>query len=100
MSFTASMPEEPSASWMSASTRPGVLRATASTASVRVAAMSTTVWPSSLDQGLDVGGDHRLVLDDQDVGGQFGVDLALRLGDQLLDLGEVGVEDLGRLARA
>src|SRR5436190_324467 len=35
MSFTASIPDDPSASWMSASTRPGVLRATASTASVR-----------------------------------------------------------------
>ncbi len=35
------------------------------------------------DQGLDVGGDDRLVLDDQDVGGQFGVDLGLGLGDQL-----------------
>jgi hypothetical protein len=46
------------------------------------------------DQGLDVGGDHRLVLDDQDFGGQFGVDLGLGLGDQAFDLGEVGVEDL------
>ncbi len=49
-------------------------------------------------QRLDIGGDHRLVLDDQDVGGQFGVDLGLSLGDQLLDLVEGGVEDLGRLA--
>jgi hypothetical protein len=51
------------------------------------------------DQGLDVGGDHRLVLDDQDVGGQFRIDLRLRLGDQLLHLREIGAEDLGGLRR-
>ena len=39
-----------------------------------------------LDQGFDVGGDHRLVLDDQDFGRQFGVDLGLGFGDQGLDL--------------
>jgi len=43
-------------------------------------------------------GDDRLVLDDQHVGGQFGVDLGLSLGDQALDRAEIGVEDLGRLA--
>ena len=51
------------------------------------------------DQGLDVGGDHRLVLDDQHVGGQLGVDLGLGLGDQLLDLGEVGARGSGRPRR-
>jgi hypothetical protein len=38
-----------------------------------------------------------LVLDDQDVGGQFGVDVGLGLGDQPFDVHRVGVEDLGRL---
>src|SRR5690606_3798606 len=46
------------------------------------------------DQRLDVGGDHRLVLDDQHVGGELGVDLGLSLGDQLLDLGEFRPQDL------
>ncbi len=49
------------------------------------------------DQSLNVRGDDRLVLDDQDVGRQLGVDLGLSLGDQALDLFEGGVEDLGSL---
>ncbi len=48
-------------------------------------------------QRLDVGGDHRLVLDDQDIGRQLRVDFGLGFADQLLDLVEGGVEDLGRL---
>ncbi len=50
------------------------------------------------DQGLDVGGDHRFVFDDQHFGRQFRVDLGLRLGDQLLHFLETGFEDLGGLA--
>jgi hypothetical protein len=50
-----------------------------------------------LDQRLDVGGDDGLVLDDQDVGGQILVDLLLRLRDQRLGFGKVGVQNLRRL---
>ncbi len=49
-------------------------------------------------QALDVGGDHRFVLDDEDIGGQLRIDLRLGFRDQLLDLVEGGVEDLGGLA--
>ncbi|MNN74071.1 hypothetical protein D3C81_1902340 [compost metagenome] len=47
MSLTASMPDEPSASWISAKTRPGRCRVTASTASSCVVAVPVTLWPSS-----------------------------------------------------
>ena len=50
-------------------------------------------------QGLDFGGDHRFVLDDQHLGGEFGVDLRLGFGDQVLDLFETGLEDLGGFGR-
>ena len=48
-------------------------------------------------QGFDVGGDDRLVLDDQHVGGQFGVDLGLGLGDQRVDSSGRFAEDLAGL---
>ncbi len=51
------------------------------------------------NQRLDVGGDDGFVLDDQHVSGQFGVDVGLRPRDQLFDLGEFGVQDLGGLGR-
>jgi ATP-dependent protease Clp ATPase subunit len=38
-----------------------------------------------LYQALDIGRDDGLVLDHQDVGGQFGVDVRLGVGDQPLD---------------
>jgi hypothetical protein len=47
MSFTASIPEEPSASWISASTRPGGLREADARASSRVVASPETAWPNS-----------------------------------------------------
>src|SRR5690606_35983721 len=50
--------------------------------------------PDLGDQGLDVGGDDRLVLDDEHLGRQFGVDLGLGLGDQALDLGKLDPKDL------
>jgi len=43
-------------------------------------------------QRSDVGGDHRLVLDDQHVSGQLGVDVRLSLGDESLDLLEADAE--------
>ncbi len=55
--------------------------------------------PQFADQRLDVGGDHRFVLDDQHAGGQFGVDLGLGLGDQHLDLGRTGPQDVPGLRR-
>jgi hypothetical protein len=58
-----------------------------------------TRWPSSLHQAFDVGRDDGLVLDDQDVGGQFGVDVRLGLRDQALHVHSVGVEDLGGFRR-
>ncbi|MND84511.1 hypothetical protein D3C80_764030 [compost metagenome] len=50
-------------------------------------------------QAFDVGRDDGLVLDDQDVGGQFRVDVGLGLGDQTLDRARVDGQDLGGLGR-
>ena len=47
----------------------------------------------TLDDALEVHGDHRLVLDDEHVGRHLRGDLAAGLIDQLLDLGLVEVED-------
>ena len=52
-----------------------------------------------LHQALDVGGDDGLVLDHQDVGGQFGVDVRLGVGDQTFDLARVRRQDLGGFRR-
>ena len=48
-------------------------------------------------QGLDIGGDDRFVLDDQDFGGEFRLDVALRPGDQGAHAFGVVVQDLGGL---
>ena len=48
-------------------------------------------------QRLDVGRDNRLVLDDQHVGRELGLDVALGPGDQLPHVFGRFVEDLGRL---
>ena len=48
-------------------------------------------------QTLDVGRDDGLVLYDQNVGGQFGIDLGLGRADQAFDVMGVGPQDLGRL---
>ncbi|MNE53033.1 hypothetical protein D3C80_1477330 [compost metagenome] len=50
-----------------------------------------------LDQAFDVGRDDGLVLDDQDISGQFGVDVGLGLGDQTLDRARIYAENLSRL---
>ena len=53
-----------------------------------------------LHQAFDVGRDDGLVLDDQDVGGQFGVDVGLGLGDQAFDVDERRRRGSGRLPTA
>uniref|UniRef100_A0A0N4ZZP0 AlaDh_PNT_N domain-containing protein n=1 Tax=Parastrongyloides trichosuri TaxID=131310 RepID=A0A0N4ZZP0_PARTI len=51
------------------------------------------------NQTFDVGRDDGLVLNDQDVSGQFGVDVGLGLGDQAFDRTRINAEDLRRLGR-
>ncbi|MNT02699.1 hypothetical protein D3C72_1372050 [compost metagenome] len=48
-----------------------------------------------LDQAFNVSRDDGLVLDDQNVGGQFGVDVGLGFGDQTLDRPRIDAENLG-----
>ncbi|MNS86450.1 hypothetical protein D3C72_1203560 [compost metagenome] len=50
-------------------------------------------------QAFDIGRDDGFVLDDQDVGGQFGVDVGLSLGDQAFDRARVNAQDLRRFRR-
>ena len=52
-----------------------------------------------LHQALDIGRDDGLVLYDQDVGRQFGVDIRLGVRDQPVDVTGIGVKDLGGLGR-
>ena len=97
ISLTASRPELPSASWMSASTRPGVaLLDRLHRFRVRAGDTRDTV-AKALDDALQVHGDHRLVLDDQHVGRDLGGDLAPCRIDQLVDFGGVHAEYQGRL---
>ena len=51
------------------------------------------------DQAFDVSRNDGLVLDDQNVSGQFGIDVGLGLRDQPLDIVCVGVKNLGCLGR-
>ena len=53
----------------------------------------------ALDDAFEVHGDHRLVLDDEHVGRDLRRDLAAGEIDQLIDLGDVDIEDLRRLGR-
>ena len=48
---------------------------------------------------FEIHGDHRLVLDDQHVGGDLCGDLAARQVDQLVELGNIDVENLRRFGR-
>ena len=81
-SLTASRPELPSASWISARIRPGRLvggelhrfRARAGDAGHVVA--------EAFDERLEIHGDQRLVLDDQDVGRHVGGEFAPGLVDE------------------
>ena len=75
MSRTASRPEEPSASWMSARTRPGASVPAALTAWPAVRAMVVTSWPRLSTISARSMRDQRLVLDDQHAGGDLPVDL-------------------------
>ena len=67
-------------------------------ASLCVRAIEVTLWPSSSQDPLQVGGDQRLVLDDQHVGRDLPADLAVGLPQQLLDPAVRNLEDLGGLA--
>ena len=94
MSLTASMPELSSASWMSARTRPGRRASACATASSRVTATPVTVVAEVADDRLDIHGDDRLVLDDQDLGAGLALDLGEGLGDQPLDVVRRGADQI------
>ena len=51
-----------------------------------------------LHQCLQLHGNQRLVLDDQHVGGDLGCDLAAGQIDQLIEFGNIAVEDLRRFS--
>ena len=55
------------------------------------------VVAEALDQGFEIHGDQRLVLDDEDVGGHVGGELAAGLVDEVADRLHVDVEDARRL---
>ena len=86
MSLTASMPELSSASWMSASTRPGGVCQRLRHRLVAGDGDAGDVVAEVADDRLDVHRDDRLVLDDQHVGAGLALDLGQRLGDQRFDL--------------
>ena len=94
MSLTASMPELSSASWMSASTRPGRFASAWRDRLVAGDGDAGDVVAEIADDRLDVHGDDRLVLDDQHVGAGLPLDLGQRLGDQALDLVGRGVDQI------
>ena len=50
----------------------------------------------ALDDAFEIHGDHRLVFDDEHVGRDLRGDLAARQIDQLVELGDVDIEDLRR----
>ena len=94
ISFTASRPELPSASWMSARIRPGCCFLTALHRLAVRAGDAVDLVAERLDQRFDVHGDERLVLDDEHVGRHLLGDLAAGLVDQLADLRLRLAEDL------
>ena len=96
-SFTASSPELPSASWMSARISPGRFFFASASASAWVRAMPITLWPRLSTKRLDVHGNERLVLDDEDIGGDFGGEFAAGLFDQAAQRRQVAVEHFGRV---
>ena len=97
ISLTASMPELPSANWMSASTIFGRALLNSAVASAWVRAVPTTRWPRLSHHFLDVHGDQRLVFDDQHVGRHLARNLGARLRDQRRELAVGDVEDFGGL---
>ena len=96
-SLTASRPELPSASWMSARIRPGVFFLAISTASLWVRATPMTFVAEVLDQAFQIHGNERLILDDENVGGDFGRKLAAGRVGILADILRVAIKDEGDL---
>ena len=95
-SFTASRPELPSASWMSARIRPGRLVGGELHRLGPGAGDADHVMPEPFDQSLEIHGDERLVLDDEDIGGHVGGQFATRLVDEFAHRFGIDVEDAGR----
>ena len=97
MSLTASIPDELSASWMSARIRSGVVFARERHGLVAGAGDAGDLVAKFLDDGLQVHRDDRLVLDDHHPAGHRMRHLVHRDVLQLLRLGEIDLHDLADL---
>src|ERR1700683_1381673 len=94
-SLTASRPELPSASWISARMRPGGLVRAIVTASVRVRATPMTLWPR-FSTNAAIEPNQWFVLDDQDVRGELGRKLPAGLLHQREQRRGIDVKDSRR----
>ena len=96
-SLTASRPELPSASWMSARIRPGCF-VLGQRERLRVGARDAEhAMAEALDQAFQLHRDEGFVLDDQDVGRDLGGELAAGFLDQRAQRHHVDVEDARRV---
>ena len=92
-SFTASSPELPSASWMSARIRPGCLLAGERDRFGMRARDAQHAMAEAFDQRFEIHRDEGLVLDDQHVGGDLGGELAAGFLDQRAQRRHIDVEN-------
>ncbi len=97
-SFTASRPELPSASWMSARIKPGLLGLRERDRFGVRARDAEHAMAEAFDQAFEVHRDEGLVLDDQDVGGDLGGELAAGFFDQRAKRHHVDIENARGLA--